>query len=214
MNNFLSIHDKIESLLKCLSHEKVDLTTLQELTNLNLDELKNFLIDYQQVKLDFMADLQFLYENDPSVKNLEIIQSYTSMFAVKAYRIAHIFPNEIIARQISEYAKSKSGIDIHPKAKIGVPFAIDHGVGVVIGETVMIGKRCLFYHGITLGAKYLNQREQVDQDRHPKIGDDVIIYSNTTILGNIKVPDNLVIYANKFIKTQIEIDKLIVNKKM
>jgi len=162
-----------------------------------------------QVKVDIQKDLEFLFNNDPSAQSIEDIYSYTSAFAVAAYRIAHIQTDWHLARQITEYAKSLTGVDIHPKAVIGVPFAIDHGVGTVIGETAVIGKNSMLYHGVTLGALHLKEREQVGKVRHPKIGDNVIIYSNTTILGNLIIPDGMIIGANKFIKRQTEINELI-----
>jgi serine O-acetyltransferase len=152
-------------------------------------------------------DLLFLYKNDPSAKSINQVKCYTSAFAVAAYRAAHEQDDET-AREIAEYAKSITGIDIHPCAQIGVPFAIDHGVGTVIGETCVIGKNCLLYHGVTLGAKHLKERDQAGTDRHPKLGDGVIIYSNTTILGNIKIPSNTIVGANKLLKSQSDIDKL------
>jgi len=172
------------------------------------------LFDEEDIKVKdaIKQDLKFLFKNDPSVKSISHVNCYTSAFAVAAYRIAHTLPDENIARQITEYAKSLTGVDIHPKAKIGVPFCIDHGVGTVIGETAVIGNGCMLYHGVTLGAKHLKEREQEGVDRHPKLGDNVIIYSNTTILGNLKIPAGLIIGANKFIKKQEEIDAL--SKKM
>jgi len=165
-----------------------------------------------KVKDAIKQDLKFLFKNDPSVKSISHVNCYTSAFAVAAYRIAHSLPDDNLARQITEYAKSLTGVDIHPKAKIGVPFCIDHGVGTVIGETAVIGNGCMLYHGVTLGAKHLKEREQEGVDRHPKLGDNVIIYSNTTILGNLIIPAGLIIGANKFIKKQEEIDEL--SKKM
>lgn len=162
----------------------------------------------KSVKDAINKDLKFLFGNDPSVKDITYVKCYTSAFAVAAYRIAHTLSNEHQARQIAEYAKSLTGVDIHPKAKIGVPFCIDHGVGTVIGETAVLGNSCMLYHGVTLGAKHLKEREQEGVDRHPKLGDNVIIYSNTTILGNVKIPDGMIIGANKFIKKQEEINEL------
>jgi len=164
-----------------------------------------------EVMEDIKADMEFLFSNDPSVSSLEHIDCFTSAFAIACYRVAHIQTDEKFARQITEYAKSLTGIDIHPKAKIGVPFAIDHGVGVVIGETAVIGRNSMLYHGVTLGARHLSERDQVGLDRHPKLGDNVIIYANTTILGNLRVPDGTIIGANKFIKKQNEIDELAKN---
>ena len=166
------------------------------------------LIKNDSVKETTQKDLQFLFNNDPSVKDISHIDCYTSAFAVAAYRIAHIQKDPKIARQITEYAKSLTGIDIHPRATIGVPFALDHGVGTVIGETAVIGRNCLLYHGVTLGARHLKERDQVGEIRHPQLGDNVIIYSNTTILGNIHVPDGMIIGANRFLKKQSEIDEI------
>jgi len=153
-------------------------------------------------------DIRFLFDNDPSAKSVDEVECYTSAFAVAAYRVAHAHPDAKVARRIAEYAKSLTGVDIHPRAKIGVPFAIDHGVGVVVGETAVIGSGCMLYHGVTLGARHLKERDQVGTTRHPKLGDNVIIYSNTTILGNIKIHDGMIVGANKFIKSQDEIDAL------
>jgi len=160
------------------------------------------------IKEAITKDVEFLFGNDPSVKDISHVKCFTSAFAVAAYRIAHTLSDEHQARQIAEYAKSLTGVDIHPRAKIGVPFCIDHGVGTVIGETAVIGDGCMLYHGVTLGAKHLKEREQEGVDRHPKLGDNVIIYSNTTILGNLKIPNGMLIGANKFIKKQDEIDEL------
>jgi len=165
--------------------------------------IKNF--SNEQVEKDIKADLKFLYKNDPSITKLEHVDCITSAFAVACYRIAHAVEDDFLARSIMEYAKMLTGVDIHPRCKIGVPFCIDHGVGTVIGETSVIGKNCMLYHGVTLGAKHLKERDQVGKDRHPKLGDRVIIYSNTTILGNIHIPDGMLIGANKFIRKQEEL---------
>lgn len=169
---------------------------------------KLYIDGIEKVKSDIEKDKKFIFDNDPSARYIGEIESYTSLFAIMAYRIAHIFSDKKTSRQIAEYAKSVTGVDIHPNARIGVPFAIDHGVGIVIGETAVIGERVMLYHGVTLGAKHLKEREQTGHDRHPKIGNNVIIYSNTTILGNINVPDAMIIGANKFIKSQEEINEL------
>ena len=171
------------------------------------------LLRHPSMLADIERDTAFIFANDPAAKNLAEVSTYTTAFAIAAYRVAHAQPNLQIARQIAEYAKSITGVDIHPRAQIGVPFAIDHGVGVVIGETAVLGKNCMLYHGVTLGARHLKDRNQVDTDRHPKLGDNVIIYSNTTILGNVQIPSNMLIPANRFLKSQDEIDALIALKK-
>jgi len=136
------------------------------------------------------ADVQASFDNDPAAKSVdEVIFSYPGIFAIMVYRIAHeLFIRNIplLPRTMTEYAHSVTGIDIHPGAKIGERFVIDHGTGVVIGETTIIGNRVRIYQGVTLGALSLPPDAVEDlrtQKRHPTIEDDVIIYSGTTILG-------------------------------
>ncbi len=135
-------------------------------------------------------DIRAAYEGDPASKNFdEIIFSYPGLFAITIYRIAHHLYEKnvpLIPRIMTEYAHSRTGIDIHPGVQIGERFFIDHGTGVVIGETTVIGNRVRIYQGVTLGALSLNKDEcqQLrDKKRHPTIEDDVIIYANATILG-------------------------------
>jgi serine O-acetyltransferase len=136
------------------------------------------------------ADVRAAMEGDPAAKNYdEIITSYPGLFAIAVQRIAHElykFRVPRLPRAMTEYAHSFTGIDIHPGARIGKSFFIDHGTGVVIGETTEIGNRVRLYQGVTLGAlsmpKAAVERFR-DKKRHPTIEDDVIVYSNTTILG-------------------------------
>ncbi len=136
------------------------------------------------------ADVTGAYEGDPAAKSTdEIIFSYPGLFAIMVYRIAHkIFEHKVplLPRIMSEYAHSITGIDIHPGATIGKSFVIDHGTGIVIGETTKIGNSVRIYQGVTLGAHSL-PKETVGklrwEKRHPTIEDDVIIYAGTTILG-------------------------------
>jgi serine O-acetyltransferase len=135
-------------------------------------------------------DVRAAYEGDPAAKSHdEVIYCYPGLFAVTVYRIAHQLSRQetpLIPRIMTEYAHSLTGIDIHPGARIGESFFIDHGTGVVIGETTEIGQRVRLYQGVTLGALSL-PREKVDalrtQKRHPTVEDDVIIYAGATILG-------------------------------
>ena len=161
------------------------------------------------VRADIDRDLEFIFKNDPSAKSIDHVRTYTSAFAIAVYRLAHTVADDIRARALAEYAKSLTGVDIHPRATIGVPFAIDHGVGVVIGETTTIGNNCMLYHGVTLGAKHLKERDQVGLIRHPQVGHNVIIYANTTILGALAIPDGLLVPANRFIKSQTDLDELV-----
>ena len=134
------------------------------------------------------TDVEAAYERDPSASSYgEVIAAYPSVRAVATYRIAHAFYQcgaGVVARIMSEEAHSATGIDIHPGARIGTHFFIDHGTGVVIGETCVIGDRVKLYHGVTLAA-FSNRRGRADvgKKRHPTIEDDVTIYPNATILG-------------------------------
>ena len=149
-----------------------------------------FLTGMPKLRVLLATDIMAAYEGDPAAKSFdEIIFSYPGLFAITVYRIAHqLHSNDIplIPRIMTEYAHSRTGIDIHPGADIGESFFIDHGTGVVIGETTTIGKGVRIYQGVTLGALSLS-REEVEslrnQKRHPTIEDDVIIYSNATVLG-------------------------------
>jgi serine O-acetyltransferase len=133
-------------------------------------------------------DLEAAFHGDPSASSYgEIIAAYPSTAAVSAYRLAHCFHEigeKIVARIMSRDAHSETGIDIHPAAEIGTHFFIDHGTGVVIGETCNLGNRVKLYHGVTLGA-FSNRagRGDVGKKRHPTLEDDVTIYPNATILG-------------------------------
>lgn len=136
------------------------------------------------------TDVRAAYDGDPAAKSHdEIIFSYPGMLAITVYRVAHrLFQLEVplLPRIMTEYAHSVTGIDIHPGARIGERFVIDHGTGVVIGETTEIGHNVRIYQGVTLGALSLpkNAGEQLrGKKRHPTIEDDVIIYSGATILG-------------------------------
>jgi serine O-acetyltransferase len=135
-------------------------------------------------------DIRAAHEGDPAARDYdEIIFCYPGLYAVTVYRIAHRLHElgvPLIPRIMSEAAHGRTGIDIHPGARIGESFFIDHGTGVVIGETAEIGRRVRIYQGVTLGALSL-RREEVNglrnKKRHPTIEDDVILYANATVLG-------------------------------
>lgn len=136
------------------------------------------------------TDVRAALDGDPAAKSYdEVIFSYPGLFAITVYRLAHILYKmdvPLLPRMMTEHAHSLTGIDIHPGAAIGESFFIDHGTGVVIGETTEIGNRVRLYQGVTLGALSL-PRDEVEQyrqkKRHPTIEDDVVIYSNATLLG-------------------------------
>ena len=133
-------------------------------------------------------DVEAAFEGDPAAKTYaEVIIAYPSIHAISTYRIGHELYHlgePVVARIMGEHAHSNTGIDIHPGATIGCHFFIDHGTGVVIGETTIIGNRVKMYHGVTLGA-FSNKsgRADANKKRHPTIEDDVTIYPNATILG-------------------------------
>jgi len=136
------------------------------------------------------TDIRAALEGDPAAKSFdEIIASYPGLFAITVYRMAHkLFELDVplLPRMMTEHAHGLTGIDIHPGAEIGESFFIDHGTGVVIGETTEIGKRVRIYQGVTLGALSLPRDARnrfKNKKRHPTIEDDVIIYSNATLLG-------------------------------
>ncbi|MGA7562133.1 MAG: serine O-acetyltransferase EpsC [Desulfobaccales bacterium] len=149
-----------------------------------------FMRELPRLRRAMAKDVRAAYEGDPAAQSFdEIIFSYPGLFAVSVYRLAHQLVDQnvpLIPRIMTEYAHGATGIDIHPGAHIGESFFIDHGTGVVIGETTEIGDRVRLYQGVTLGALSL-PREQVDSlrlvKRHPTVQDDVIIYAQATILG-------------------------------
>ena len=161
---------------------------------------------------DSLSDLEAAFQGDPAAKYRdEIILSYPGMFAITVNRLAHeLFLLEVplIPRIMTEYAHSITGIDIHPGATIGKYFFIDHGTGVVVGETTVIGDRVKIYQGVTLGALSTRGGQKLrDVRRHPTIEDDVTIYSGASILGGeTVVGKNSVIGSNVFITSSIPAD--------
>jgi serine O-acetyltransferase len=131
-------------------------------------------------------DVTAMYEGDPAAKSRnEVIRTYPGFYAIAAYRIAHALHTLGvlgIPRIITEHAHSKTGIDIHPSARIGDYFCIDHGTGIVIGETSVIGNHVKLYQGVTLGALSVN-KEDAEKKRHPTLEDNVVVYAGATILG-------------------------------
>lgn len=133
-----------------------------------------------------LEDAQAILENDPAARSLKEVKiAYPGFYAIAVYRFAHQLLNQgvhLLPRLWTEYAHSKTGIDIHPGAQIGKRFFIDHGTGIVIGESCIIGDDVKIYQGVTLGALSVSKSE-ANKQRHPIIEDRVVIYSNATILG-------------------------------
>ena len=148
--------------------------------------VNEFFGDLQAINKRLLADVSAIYNGDPAAKSkTEVIRTYPRFYAIAAYRIAHALHVQNIGglpRVIAEHAHSKTGIDIHPGAKIGDHFCIDHGTGVVIGETCIIGNRVKIYQGVTLGALSVDKTDALKK-RHPTIADGVVVYAGATILG-------------------------------
>ncbi len=147
---------------------------------------QSFFQQLEQVYDECMEDAEAILQGDPAANDLkEVIRSYPGFFAIAVYRIAHVMLKlEIpyLPRIFTEYAHARTGIDIHPGAIIGRRFCIDHGTGVVIGETTIIGNDVKVYQGVTLGALSV-AKELAKVKRHPTIEDNVVIYAGATILG-------------------------------
>jgi serine O-acetyltransferase len=162
-----------------------------------------FIESLPEIKRLLYTDVQAMFDNDPAAKTFgEVIFCYPVVNTMVHYRIAHRLHElkvPVIPRIITEQAHSKTGIDIHPGAQIGEYFSIDHGTGVVIGETTIIGNHVTLYQGVTLGAKsfkYDEQGNMLNVPRHPIIEDNVTIYSNASVLGRITIGHDSTIGGN------------------
>lgn len=148
--------------------------------------LESFIESLPSIRTRLYEDAECYVQSDPAAKSLEeVILTYPGFFALSIHRIAHEIHRlgmPLIARYFSEYAHSKVGIDIHPAAKIGENLFMDHGTGIVIGETTEIGDNVKIYQGVTLGALFV-EKKLSDVKRHPTVEDNVVIYANATILG-------------------------------
>ncbi|MBO7536449.1 MAG: serine acetyltransferase, partial [Bacilli bacterium] len=172
------------------------------------DSLAKFIDKIDTIKKELKEDLDFYMISDPAIDSSEeVVLAYPGYKAITCYRIAHALREtglKVQARLISELAHSATGIDIHPAAKIGTPFFIDHGTGIVIGETTVIGSRVKLYQGVTLGALSLENATSLrGVKRHPTIEDNVTIYACASILGDIVISTNCTIGANVFLTESV-----------
>ncbi|MBP1644605.1 MAG: cysE [Bacteroidetes bacterium] len=183
------------------------------------NKARSFIERLPLIKQLLLTDVKAAYNGDPAAKSSEeIILCYPSIEAITHYRIAHELWQlgvKLLPRMIMEILHSKTGIDIHPGARIGKYFFIDHGTGVVIGETTIIGDNVRLYQGVTLGAKNFPLDDKGKPikgiERHPIIKDNVIIYSNATILGRITIGENSVIGGNTWIVKNVPPNSKIFN---
>jgi len=182
--NKSSEHKKTTTKKGDLSKHYVNL--LSCFTERNEEVTDEFLDNLDRIKETLNRDAKYILESDPAAKQLiEVIAIYPGFFAIFCYRIANYLAKlsvPLLPRMMTEFAHRQTGIDIHPLATIGCPFSIDHGTGIVIGETTVIGNNVKMYQGVTLGALSVN-KSKATKKRHPTIEDDVILYAGCTILG-------------------------------
>ena len=168
---------------------------------------KKFMVSLPDLLQQLNQDAKCIYLHDPAARSVEeVILAYPGFFAIAVYRLSHEFhlcQMPLIPRMMSEYAHRLTGIDIHPGASIGSPFFIDHGTGVVIGESAIIKNKVKIYQGVTLGALQVS-KDMKDQKRHPTVEDEVTIYAGATILGGETViGKNCTIGGNVWLTTSV-----------
>jgi serine O-acetyltransferase len=186
------LHDKLtQQLARALRHEYCEETPHADFESLAQHKTVDLLKQLPDLRGVLEQDVQAAFEGDPAAKSYhEVIFCYPGLEAITIYRIAHqllLLGVPLIPRMMTEYAHSKTGIDIHPGARIGPSFFIDHGTGVVIGETCDIGAHVKLYQGVTLGALSFPRDAAGNiirgMKRHPTLEDEVVVYANATILG-------------------------------
>jgi len=183
------------------------------------NQAEQFLTQLPEIGRLLGTDVDAMLQNDPAVDNRdEIIFCYPVVQAMLHYRVAHLLLQlgvPIIPRILTEMAHSATGIDIHPSAQIGEYFAIDHGTGVVIGATCIIGNHVTLYQGVTLGAKNFHRDTSgnlLSEPRHPILEDNVTVYSNASILGRVRIGHDSVIGGNVWLTHDVEPHSQIVQK--
>lgn len=185
------LFDSPQAIRQQLNQLKEELTNILHATKAcsrcnNMQVAADFFEDLPALYRILNTDIQAILHGDPAAKNeFEVIRAYPGFFAISFYRIAHalsLLDVPLIPRILTEYAHTQTGIDIHPGAVIGEHFFIDHGTGIVIGETTHIGNFVKLYQGVTLGALSV-EKAMANMKRHPTVEDHVVIYSGATILG-------------------------------
>ncbi len=180
--------DEIKAQLKSLEEQLIKVMTLTAAcSDCNIPEkAAHFFRQIPGLYEMLNTDISAMLDGDPAAKSeFEVIRAYPGFYAISFYRLAHallLLEIPVLPRILTEYAHSKTGIDIHPGAIIGDHFFIDHGTGIVIGETAILGNHVKLYQGVTLGALSV-EKEMASVKRHPTVGDHVVIYSGATILG-------------------------------
>lgn len=175
-----------------------------------------FFATVPQLYRSLLKDAQAILDFDPAAHGIaEVVVAYPGFFATVVYRLSHQLWRQgvhLLPRLFSEYAHSKTGIDIHPAATIGHSFAIDHGTGIVIGETTIIGNQVKLYQGVTLGALHV-EKSLASSKRHPTIEDEVVIYSGATILGGqTTVGSGSIIGGNVWLTSSVPANSVVYHK--
>lgn len=210
--------NEIEYAFNLLKQElKAILDSTKACVNCDNQLITNQFFDYiPELYRVLKTDVKAILEGDPAAKTeFEVIRTYPGFYAISFYRIAHqllIRNTPLIPRILTEYAHSKTGIDIHPAAEIGEYLYIDHGTGTVIGETAQIGHHVKLYQGVTLGALSV-EKIMAGIKRHPTVKDHVVIYSGATILGGETViGENCVIGGNVWLTQSVPADSVVYHK--
>lgn len=193
-----------------------------DLENLAASITRRFAADLPQIRAKLVSDLHAAYQGDPAASSIsEILLCYPGISAIIHYRLAHALHHlgvPLIARLISGIAHSETGIDIHPGAEIGAGFFIDHGTGVVIGETAVLGEHVRLYQAVTLGAKKFETGEDGSlvkgTARHPLIEDNVVIYAGATILGRVTIGRGAVIGGNVWLTEDVAPGSVVTQARM
>ncbi|MFI3284446.1 MAG: serine O-acetyltransferase [Erysipelotrichaceae bacterium] len=203
-------HEYQDVEIRLLKHIQTILSYSIKDEEILLQTSSQLLDEITELKQPLLLDAAAAFEGDPACTGIdEVIIAYPGWYTVFIHRLAHLFYLKyipLIPRMLSEYAHSNTGIDIHPGARIGSHFFIDHGTGVVIGETVIIGNHVKIYQGVTLGALSTDGGQALKNvKRHPTIEDHVTIYANATILGGTTIiGEHSIIGGNCFIYESID----------
>jgi serine O-acetyltransferase len=210
------IEDRLQCLADRLEIEIEKSLEFAPVAGLKADEVtEQFFRELVEMRKMLQKDAEAAFDGDPAATCIEeVILAYPGFEALAVYRVAHVLYRlgvPLIPRMMTEWAHSRTGVDVHPGAKIGGSFFMDHGTGIVIGETCVIGERVKIYHGVTLGARSTSGGQRLrGVQRHPTIEDDVTIYPGATILGgDTRIGTRSVIGGNVWLTHSVPADSLV-----
>lgn len=211
-----AVRSELSSIAERLAALEKAILVLQPTAPVNGKLVDDFLARLGEVHATLEADAQAILDGDPAAKSYdEVVLTYPGFYAIAVFRIAHLLFElglPLLPRFMTEFAHEKTGIDIHPGATIGKRFCIDHGTGIVVGETTRIGDGVKLYQGVTLGAHTV-EKALADRKRHPTIEDEVVIYAGATILGGTTVVGHhSVIAGNAFLTQSVPANSVVTRK--